>query len=87
MTILGTIMALSIPPMPVPNHLCKGHCCLMPVPNDPEAAGWRNGYCLDCVSEMDRAEFRDDPANWTREERAQHAREIEADSDMRRGKE
>jgi len=67
--------------------ICNGWCCIMPVPPSPETEGWRDGYCLDCVTEMDRAEFRDNPENWTHEERAQHAREIAADSDMRRVKE
>ena len=76
----------NLPPMPIQSvHDCKGQCCFMQSTN-PEKDGWRDGYCLDCVTEMDRAEFRDDPANWTREEREQHAREIEGDSRMREDK-
>jgi len=60
MTIIGTIMALSIPPMPVPVTVCKGWNCLMPMPTDSEANGWQDGYCPECLDEIARQELRDE---------------------------
>ena len=37
---------------------CLGHLCLVAKPENPEQAGWRDGYCPDCQDELARDEIR-----------------------------
>jgi hypothetical protein len=37
---------------------CKGWQCLTRVPDNPEQAGWREGYCPECLDELARDEIR-----------------------------
>jgi hypothetical protein len=49
-------------PTNVEPPICRGWNCIMPMPLSPEAPGWRDGYCFDCVTEMDRQQIRDEQA-------------------------
>ena len=52
--------ALSIPPMSVIPPTCKGQLCNMPMPLSPEVEGWRDGYCFECVTELERERIREE---------------------------
>jgi hypothetical protein len=58
MSILGTMIALSISPMPVPEVMCKGWLCLMGSKH-PEADKWRDGLCPECLDELAKQEIED----------------------------
>ena len=76
----------NLPPMPVQSiHDCKGECCFMQSTN-PERDGWRDGYCLDCVTESDAADMRAEREP-TREKLWELGKEEAADAEMRRDKE
>ena len=76
----------NLPPMPIQSvHDCKGQCCFMQSTN-PEKDGWRDGYCLDCVTESDAADMRAE-RELTREELWEMGKEEAADAEMRRDKE
>ena len=59
MTILATMIALSIRPMPVPEVFCKGWLCLMGT-KSPEADGWRDGLCPECMDELAKQQIEDE---------------------------
>ena len=76
----------NLPPMPIQSvHDCKGQCCFMQSTN-PEKDGWRDGYCLDCVTESDAADMRAE-RELTREELWEMGKEEAADAEIRRDKE
>lgn len=37
---------------------CRGFQCLVAQPENPEQAGWRDGYCPECLDELARDEIR-----------------------------
>jgi hypothetical protein len=39
---------------------CLGWNCLAPLPSEPYEAGWRNGYCPECLDEIARDELREE---------------------------
>jgi hypothetical protein len=71
--------------MPVPVTACKGWNCLMPMPTNPEADGWQDGFCPDCLAEIARDEMREERA-LTRDELWELGKEEAADSAMRDSK-
>jgi hypothetical protein len=42
------------------NQSCKGWQCLTRLPQDPYKAGWRYGYCPECLDELARDEIREE---------------------------
>lgn len=42
---------------------CKGWQCLVAQPENPDQAGWRNGYCPECLDELARDEIRAEHQN------------------------
>jgi len=70
---------LPIPPMPTPEHLCKGWLCFM-LSKDPDKDQWRDGLCPECLDELERDRIREELSASELEE---IAREVAADSAMR----